>query len=127
MSITNEVRIIGRLTADPIVRNDGKARALFTVAVDRYAKKGEEKKADFFPCIAWENKVNYVAYMHKGDMVAVTGGINTYEAVNQKTGVNEHKWNVVVESSRILVKSQKPEEKEKEYSGMNWNDDSAPL
>jgi single-strand DNA-binding protein len=47
----------------------------FTLAVNRRKK---EDGADFIPCIAWDKAAETIAkYVHKGDLFAVTGYIQT--------------------------------------------------
>lgn len=73
----NHITIMGRLTRDPELRRTGSGTpvASFTVAVERdYAQQGQEKKTDFFDCVAWDKKGEFVAqYFPKGSMIIVTG------------------------------------------------------
>lgn len=72
--------IMGRLTADPELRttNNGNSVTSFTVAVDRYAKAGAERKADFINVVAWRQTAEFVSrYFRKGQMIAVQGSIQT--------------------------------------------------
>ena len=67
--------LMGRLTADPELRQTGSGNSVtsFTVAVDRqYAK--EEKQADFINVVAWRKTAEFVKqYFKKGQMIAVEG------------------------------------------------------
>lgn len=84
----NNVTLMGRLTAKPELKAtpSGKSVISFSIAIDRsYQPKGEEKKADFIPCVAWENTAEFISkWFEKGDMIAVTGEIQTrnYEDKN---------------------------------------------
>lgn len=73
----NNVSLIGRLTKDVEERRtqNGTPVASFTLAVDRIKK---EDGADFIHCIAWDKAAETIAkYVHKGDLFAVTGYIQT--------------------------------------------------
>lgn len=78
----NKVIMMGRLTRDPELRNttSGIEVANFSIAIDRYAKKGEEKKTDFFDCIAWRGTGVFVEkYFRKGDGILFEGTPTTEE------------------------------------------------
>lgn len=77
----NVAAIMGRLTADPELRHtpNDVAVTTFTLAVDRsYAKAGAERQTDFINVVAWRNTAEFVCkYFTKGQMMAVTGAIQT--------------------------------------------------
>ena len=76
----NVVMVIGRLVRDPELKyaNSGTAIGNFTVAVDRYAKAGEEKKADFIKVVCFGKTAENVAkFLSKGSECAVEGSIQT--------------------------------------------------
>lgn len=78
----NKVILIGRLTADPELRQtqSGVASCRFTVAVDRrYADKNTgERQADFISCTAWKQTAEFVSrYFSKGKMIAVEGSLRS--------------------------------------------------
>ena len=90
---------IGRLVRDPEVRytQSGKARAKFTLAIDRRRSGDAEKQADFISCVAWEKIAEVISqYVSKGQKIAVEGRIQTrsYEKDGRKYYVTE----VVVQS-----------------------------
>ena len=73
----NNVCLIGRVTKGVQERRtqNGTPVVSFTLAVDRRKK---EDGADFIPCIAWDKSAETIArYVHKGDLFAVTGYIQT--------------------------------------------------
>jgi len=85
----NKVILVGRLTADPELRQtqSGISSCRFTVAVDRkFAdKETGERKADFVGCIAWQRTAEFVAeYFSKGKLIAVEGELrnNNYQDKN---------------------------------------------
>lgn len=76
----NKVILIGRLTADPELRQtpQGTAVARFTIAVDRRFKREGGPQADFISCTAWRQTADFICrYFHKGKMIAVEGSIQT--------------------------------------------------
>lgn len=85
----NKVILVGRLTADPELRQtpNGVASCRFTIAVDRrFADKNTgERQADFITCIAWRQTAEFVSrYFNKGKLIAVEGNLrnNNYQDRN---------------------------------------------
>lgn len=91
----NRVIIMGRLTADPELRQTegGKGYCQITVAVDRdYTPQGQEKKADFISVVAWEKTAEFISkYFYKGKMILVEGSLRlrSYEKDGQKRYITE--------------------------------------
>lgn len=82
----NKVILVGRLTADPILKQtqSGISSCRFTVAADRkFADKNTgERQADFINCIAWKQTAEFVnRYFSKGRMIVVEGALrnNNYQ------------------------------------------------
>ena len=77
----NKVIIMGRLTADPELRQTASntATCTFTVACDRnFASQGQERQADFITVVAWRQTAEFVSrYFRKGSMIVVEGGLRT--------------------------------------------------
>ena len=77
----NKTILIGRLTADPELRQtqSGIASCRFTVAVNRKFKNDKgEFEADFITCVAWRQTAEFVSrYFSKGKMIAVEGTLHT--------------------------------------------------
>ena len=74
----NKVILVGRLTADPELRQtaSGVASCRFSVAVDRkFADKETGKReADFIKCVAWRQTAEFIAkYFTRGKMICVEG------------------------------------------------------
>ena len=73
----NTIAIMGRLTADPILRRtqNGVAVASFTLACERdFAPQGADKETDFIDVCAWRYTAEFVEkYFSKGQMAVVTG------------------------------------------------------
>lgn len=95
----NYVVIMGRLTADPELRQtaDGIPFCNVTVAVERDYRKDAEIKVDFIPVTAWRGTAEFLERnFAKGQMIALHGSlrINTYEKDGEKryiTSVNADK------------------------------------
>lgn len=78
----NKVILMGRLTADPELRQtqNGTAVCKFTVAVNRkFADKTTgQHEADFVNCTAWSGTAEFVSrYFSKGQMIAIDGSLRT--------------------------------------------------
>ena len=97
----NSVSIVGRLTADPMVRytsgDSPTAVARFTVACDRRFKRENEPEADFISCIAFGKTAEFLErYFTKGMKIGINGRIQTGNYVN-KDGVKVYTTDVVCE------------------------------
>lgn len=109
----NRVIVIGRLTADPVLRytQSGLAVCTFTLAVDRPFKgQNGEKETDFLDVQAWRKQgENCANYLTKGKMAAVDGRIQvrTYEA---KDGSKRKAVEIVAENVVFLSPKDKGQE-----------------
>ena len=77
----NSVILMGRLTADPELRQtqNGTSVTSFTVAVDR---RFQREQTDFINVVAWKQTAEFVEkYFKKGAMIALRGSIH-YEDKN---------------------------------------------
>ena len=81
----NKVMLMGRLTADPELKNSqsGVASCRFTVAVDRgYINKQGERESDFIGCVAFRSTAEFISkYFRKGKMILIEGSLrnNNYQ------------------------------------------------
>ncbi|MBO5990939.1 MAG: single-stranded DNA-binding protein [Lentisphaeria bacterium] len=98
----NRVILMGRLTADPELRQtpSGISVATFTVAVDRrYQAKGQERESDFIPCVAWRQTGEFISqYFQKGRMIAVEGNLQTRK-YEDKNGNKRTAYEVIVDQA----------------------------
>jgi len=83
----NKVVILGRMAADPELRqtNSGTSVTSFTVAVDRPFTKGTDRQADWLDVVAWRNTAEFICkYFQKGKPIIVEGYLQTrtYEDKN---------------------------------------------
>ena len=78
----NKVILVGRLVADPELRQtqNGVASCRIRIAVDRkFADKSTgERQSDFINCIAWRQTAEFISrYFSKGRLIAVEGSLRT--------------------------------------------------
>lgn len=96
----NMIILQGRLTKDPEPRRTqgGDDMASFCLAVDRYAKAGEEKKADFFNVTAFRKTAEFVCkYFRKGDAMILQGHMQSNRGTDRETGRDVTYWNVLAD------------------------------
>lgn len=90
----NNVTLMGRMTADAELRAtpNGKSVTSFSIAVERDFKQNGERQTDFINLVAWGKTAEFITnYFSKGDMIAVTGSIQTrqYEKDGSKRTATE--------------------------------------
>lgn len=94
----NVVAIMGRLVADPELRNttQGNSVCSFRIACDRsYVQQGQERQADFIDIVAWRQQAEFVSkYFQKGSMIAIDGSLQTRQ-YQDKQGSNRTAVEVV--------------------------------
>ena len=77
----NDVKLIGRLTAEPTLKAtpSGKSVLNFTIAVQRKFKDASGKPiTDYIDCVSWENTATFIAkWFSKGVRIAVSGELQT--------------------------------------------------
>ena len=77
----NVVAIMGRLVADPTLRQTqtGRKVASFRVACDRSRRDANgQMQADFFDVVAWEMSADFVCkYFQKGSLIAIDGRLQS--------------------------------------------------
>lgn len=76
----NKVILMGRLTADPELKQTatGVAVTSFSLAVDRKYNKGEEKQCDFITIVAWKQTAEFICrYFKKGQAMLVCGELQS--------------------------------------------------
>lgn len=134
----NKVILIGRMTKDPELRatTSGTPVCSFTVACDRrYTKQGEEKKADFINCVAWQQSAEAISrHFSKGHRIALEGRleVRTWQGndgkTNYATDVVVENWEFAQSKSETQQTTTKPTENATEsnfdssFSGFTPND-----
>ncbi|MBR4223918.1 MAG: single-stranded DNA-binding protein [Oscillospiraceae bacterium] len=77
----NQVILMGRLTADPELRQtqSGVPTCRFTVAITRaFADKNGERQSDFITCVAWRQTAEFIhRNFSKGRLILVEGDLRS--------------------------------------------------
>ena len=98
----NKAILVGRLTANPELRAtpSGASVCSFSIAVDRrFVRQGEERKADFINCVAWNKTAEFISnYFTKGRFIGVIGSIQTRDWTDQN-GNKRYATEVIVEEA----------------------------
>lgn len=94
----NKVILMGRLTADPELRQtpSGVSSCRFSVAVDRPYKSKDtgERQTDFIRVTAWRQQAEFVSrYFSKGRMIIVEGSLRNNDYTDQN-GVKHYSMDV---------------------------------
>lgn len=95
----NFVIIKGRISRDPEIKTtaSGLMIARFALAVDRIAKKGQQKTADFIPCVAFDKTAETIGkYCEKGKEILINGQIQTGKYTTE-SGENRYTTDVIVD------------------------------
>lgn len=96
-----KIIVMGRLTADPELRNTASNIPVttFSVAVNRpYVSKTGERATDFFNVVAWRNQADFVCkYFKKGNCILVEGRLENREYVD-KNGVKQRISEIIAEA-----------------------------
>lgn len=121
----NNVALIGRLTADPVLRYlpNGTATTSFTLAVDRGLSKEKKQEAeaknyptaDFIRIVVWgKSAENCANYLVKGRLVGVQGRIQT-GSYTKDDGTRVYTTDVVANNVEFLEWSDKQDNQQQDY------------
>lgn len=101
----NSVCLVGRLTKDPELRytSNNQAVATFSLAVNRnFKSQNGEREADFINCVIWRQQAENLAnWAKKGDLIGITGRIQTRNYENQQ-GQRVFVTEVVADNFQLL-------------------------
>ena len=100
----NRIILIGRLTADPVLKYtpQGTAVATFTLAVNRRYNREE---TDFINIVTWRALAEHCAqYLNKGQLAAVEGRLQI-RSYDGKDGVRRTAAEVIADDVRFLGRS----------------------
>lgn len=92
----NKVILMGRLCADPELRNtqSGIAVCRFRIAVNRQYSKNSDQKADFINIVSWRQQAEFVnRYFHRGSMIIVEGKLQNADYTDSN-GVKHYAMDV---------------------------------
>jgi single-strand DNA-binding protein len=128
-NMLNNVSLVGRLTKEPNLKVIGENTVCnFTVAVNRpFKNKDGEREADFIQCQAWNKQAEFIgSYLHKGQLVAVTGEIHTRTYTKKDDGSNAYVTEVNVNSIQSLEKRDPQNEEDIRTAWTNEWDRKSP-
>lgn len=97
----NKAILIGRLTADPELRQtqSGVSMLSFSVACARPYSSGGERKTDFINVVAWRRTAEFVSkYFHKGNVIGIDGRIEMRDYTD-RDGNNRRAFEVIAENA----------------------------
>ena len=98
----NNIVLMGRLTADPVMRSTKTNNipvASFSIAVARRLIKDKEKETDFFNVVAWQSTAEFVTkHFTKGQMVCLQGRLQQRSWFDEVTNAKRYAVEVVAES-----------------------------
>ena len=107
----NKITLMGRITHDLELKStpSGNSVLSFAVAVERaYQTKGEERKTDFFNCVAWRANADFISrFFSKGRMILIYGELQNRKYTD-KNGVERHVTEIIVERAYFTGESGKP-------------------
>ena len=96
----NKVIMLGRITQDLELKTtpSGVSVLTFSIAVDRrFQTKGEEKKSDFFNCVAWRNEADFISrYWSKGKPIMIEGELQN-RSYTDKNGATKYITEIIVD------------------------------
>ena len=102
----NVVCLVGRLTADPELRQtpNGTNVCSFSVAVNRaFSGANGERQADFINCVAWRQTAEFISrYFRKGQNSGLNGTIQTRTYQDKDTGKNRTAFEVVINNAYFV-------------------------
>lgn len=131
----NKTILMGRLTKDPELRytnNNNIPVASFTLAVNRrFQKTGEDKKADFIVCVAWNKTAEFCSkYFSKGQQVVAVGRLQS-RTWDDNEGIRHYITEVVVEETYFADSKKKdnnqPVKRQEEFVTIDDDDDDLPF
>ena len=102
----NVVCLVGRLTADPELRQtpNGINVCSFSIAVQSSSKNADGSyKTDFINCVAWRQTAEFICrYFHKGQNIGLNGSIQTRQYQDKDTGKNRTAFEIVVNNTYFV-------------------------
>ncbi len=119
----NQHTVVGNLGRDPELKksSEDKSYVEFSIGCTRRPKKGQKDGlTDWFDCIAWGTKADFIAnYAHKGDLVLVSGRaeISTWE----KDGVKHSRQRINLSENGVF---QFLSSKDKKNTSGNYNENA---
>ncbi len=96
----NKVIMLGRITHELELKTtpNGVSVLSFSIAADRrFQQKGEERKSDFFNCVAWRSEAEFIAkYWSKGKPILIEGELQNRSYVD-KNNITRYVTEIIVD------------------------------
>ena len=111
MSKFNQITLVGRIGRQPELRETkgGVAVANFSLATDRYAKKGEEPITDWHRITCWDGQAKFVMkYCDVGTLILVSGELQ-YSKFTDKEGIERISADIIARNVQGLGKTKQAE------------------
>lgn len=99
--MVNRVLLVGRLTADPEMKQtqSGVPCTHIRIAVNRKKKQDGTQEADFINCTAWRQTAEFICrYFSKGNMIIIEGQLRNNDYTDNN-GVKHYSMDVLVDSA----------------------------
>lgn len=117
----NKVIMLGRVVQDLELKTtpSGVSVLSFRIAVDRrFQTKGEERKSDFFTCVAWRNEAEFISrYWTKGRPILIEGELQN-RSYTGNDGVVKYITEIIVD--RATFTGDKSQSSAGGYSAGNY-------
>ena len=125
----NRVTVIGRLAADPELKQttSGIAVTRFTIAVDRPYTKGSDRQTDWIDIVARRNTAEFVCkYFQKGSPIIVEGSLQT-RMWEDKAGQKRKAVEIVADNVEFVPKAKGEAEAPKSESFEEVSSEDLPF
>ncbi len=126
----NRVNLIGRLTRTPELRytQSNKGITRFTIAVNRKFKNPDGNyDADFINCLCFEKRAEVITnYCEKGDLIGITGRIQTGSYIGQD-GQRKYTTDIIVDEIDLLLARKKESSQANPYDYQEQTTQSDPF
>lgn len=99
--MVNRVLLVGRLTADPEMKQTQSNIPCthIRIAVNRKKKQDGTQEADFINCTAWRQTAEFICrYFFKGNMIIIEGQLRNNDYTDNN-GVKHYSMDVLVDSA----------------------------
>lgn len=126
----NNTVLVGRMVRDAELRYtpSNQAVATFTLAVNRdFKNQNGEREADFINCVIWRQQAENLAnWAKKGDLIGITGRIQTRSYENQQ-GQRVYVTEVVADSFQLLESQKERGNQSQSYSQPDFGRQAEPF
>ena len=124
----NQVVLQGRLTANPELKHTQSNIAVtsFSIAVEENRTVNDERKTNFFKCVAWRNCAEFICkYFEKGKPILINGELRN-DTYTDKNNVKRTDTIVVV-SGVNFCRAKSNESQSKDFEQSVSDDDIPPV